>query len=568
MARRLTVPEKYCRTVARSKKKYPKYVRLACQRHLDDLKNLKGHYFDHEEGMMMIEFFPLFLRHSKGKWAGKPFELEPYQQFIVYCLYGWKRSDGSRRFRYANIFMPRKNGKSTFMSGLSLIGLWGDDEKGSEVYYAATKRDQAMIVFNEAKKMVEQSPHLLDHITPYKYNLHDEESWSKAEPISSDRDTQDGLNVHYGIIDEYHAHKDDAVFNVLKSATGARRQPLIAIISTAGFKRRMKVPCLSLWEVCRKVLDGQLKDESMFCIIWEPDEDDDWKKKSTWIKVNPGYGTALDPNYLETEFKQAKNYGGTQEVNFRTKHCNEWVDSEVTWIPDHIWMKSGTKPVDCDGRVCYGGLDLASVRDITALALVFPNDDGSYNTKRFYWLPEETVDARIERGDENYYLWKRDGHITTTPGNVTDYERIIRDITGHYVEDGVVKFDPNNLRDRYTIRSIAYDPYNGQHIIPQLEGHGISCSKFRQGWVTMSAPTKQLEKLIFQKLINHENDPVLRWMIGNSVIKIDPANNYKLDKEKSADKIDGVVALVMAIGESVTPQDNKNTIPKNYVPVV
>ena len=408
------------------------WIKAACQRHLDDLETgeKRGLYFDQEEGQRFVAFFERFLHHSKGKWAGDPFTLLPWQQFMISSLFGWKRSDGTRRFRTLFCAVGRKNGKSATCSGLGLAMLDFDQEPAAEVYFSATKRDQARICHVEAERMVKASPHLKKRIGIHRNNLHVKATGSKAEPLSSEARSLDGLSPHCAIIDEYHAHKDAEIFHVLKSATGARAQPLLAIVTTAGWN--IDGPCFHFQKTCQDVLQGIKDDDSLLPLIYCLDEEDDWKDQSTWIKANPSLGESISMDYLVEQYTQATNYGSTEEANFRTKHLNEWVSSSDVWIKDEEWMASGSDPIEVDEKslTWYGGLDLAAVSDFCCLVLVAPLPDGELLARRWYWLPESAWERRMDREESSIHMDMLDlSYFHLSPGNVTDYQALRRTIS-------------------------------------------------------------------------------------------------------------------------------------------
>ena len=556
---------KYAEDVLNGEIPTSKYVRKAVESFDEDLnKDEFDYYFDAAEAEKYIMFFSRFLKHSKGTFAGQSFELLPWQQFVIANIYGWKRSDNhARRYRTAYIQVGRKNGKSTMLSGLALAMLDFDGEEGSEVYFAATKRDQARICFDEAARMVRSSPSLSKRIGVHRANMHVTKTNSKAEPLSSDKNSLDGLNAHLAVIDEYHAHPTSAVYNVLKSSMGSRKQPLMFTITTAGFN--VDGACYQLAKTCKEVLDKKKTDDSLFSMIYELDEDDDWKDAKGWIKANPSLGSSISLEYLQQQYTQAKNYGGAEEVNFKTKHCNQWVRSSSSWVSDEIWKANDLGVVDWDGETtCYGGLDLASVSDFCSLVLVSPRSDGGYDTKRFYWLPEDAIEKRLYKDESTIYMELRFAEeVFVTPGNVTDYDYIRRCITGYYVENGVVNFDDDCLMKKYDLRSIAFDRYNSSQLIINLTNDGVEMSPMGQGYVSMSAPMKEVYRLLLEGKLNHEGDPVLRWMAGNLEVTYDPAMNCKPDKARSQDKIDGITALICAVGEAMT-ETHDDELPEDY----
>jgi len=544
------------------------WIKAACQRHLDDLETgeKRGLYFDQEEGQRFVAFFERFLHHSKGKWAGDPFTLLPWQQFMISSLFGWKRSDGTRRFRTLFCAVGRKNGKSATCSGLGLAMLDFDQEPAAEVYFSATKRDQARICHVEAERMVKASPHLKKRIGIHRNNLHVKSTGSKAEPLSSEARSLDGLSPHCAIIDEYHAHKDAEIFHVLKSATGARAQPLLAIVTTAGWN--IDGPCFHFQKTCQDVLQGIKDDDSLLPLIYCLDEEDDWKDQSTWIKANPSLGESISMDYLVEQYTQATNYGSTEEANFRTKHLNEWVSSSDVWIKDEEWMASGSDPIEVDEKslTWYGGLDLAAVSDFCCLVLVAPLPDGELLARRWYWLPESAWERRMDREESSIHMDMLDlSYFHLSPGNVTDYQALRRTISGYYVQDGTVMHDTSCIMDQYNVASISFDRWNSSTLVTQLTGDGVLMAPIGMGYASQSAPLRELERLILEKKLIHEGDPVLRWMIRNVMIQRDPAGNIKLDKARSQDKIDGVMSLNCAVAEWMTrTAADPNEIPDDY----
>ena len=401
----------YARSVTEGALPANRLVRLACERHLDDLSTGPGRglRFDLSAARHAIDFFG-FLRHSKGEWAGDTFTLAPWQAFIVGSLFGWRRDDGLRRFRTAYCAVPRKNGKSTTSAGIGLYLLVADDEQGAEVYSAATTRDQARIVFDEAKRMVASSPALRRRVEPLINNLHVAATASRFMPLSSDSSTMDGLNVHGAIIDELHAHKTRGVVDVLDTATGARRQPLLFEITTAGYDRHSI--CFEHHDYSSKVLEGVLQDDSWFAYIAAADEGDDWTDPEVWRKANPNFGISVKQDDLARKAEKAIALPGAQNA-FRRMHLNEWTEQAERWIDMAAW-DACRWPVDLEplrGRPCFGGLDLSTTTDVTALAWVFPpdHDDGLWQVLSRYFVPEDNLRKRAERDRVPYDLWAAPG---------------------------------------------------------------------------------------------------------------------------------------------------------------
>ncbi len=518
-----------------------KWVKAACQRHLDDLKHgyERGLRFDEDAAQLVIDFFGL-LKHSKGKWAGQIIELEPWQQFIVWVLFGWKRADHTRRFRTAYLEVARKNGKTTLAAGIGLYLMVADGEPGAEIYAAATKLDQAKILFNEAERMVKASPSLRKKIRSVVNNLSILDTATKFEPLGRDRNTMDGLNVHGGLIDELHAHPDGGVYGVIQTATGAREQPLMLSITTAGFSQTSF--CYEQHRYVEQLLEGVLENDSYFGIIFALDRDEqtgemeDWRNESVWIKPNPNLNIS---KYLENMRDKARvALDIPSELNeFLTKELNVWTNALTAWLSPSKWAACGGM-VDGDGlrgRTCYGGLDLATTTDICAMALCFPPqaDGDPYQLLMRFWVPQDAMLKRSRRDHVPYDAWVRQGYITAVPGEVIDYDYIYAQVD----EDA----------QKYDIQEIAFDRWGATQVYQRLEDKRMTMVQFGQGYVSMSAPTKELEKLVLSRRLAHGGNPVLAWMASNVIIASDPAGNVKPDKGKSTEKIDGIVAAIMAL---------------------
>ena len=521
------------------------YVRLAVERYYADLDRAldMGRYFDKKAAMRAIRFIEK-LKHTKGEWAGQRFRLEPWQQFVLWNIFGWKNADGTRRFRYAYIEIARKNGKTALSAGIGLYMLFADGESRPEVYSAATVKDQAKICFSDAVEIVKATD-LKNYLTPYRNSIVYELKGGMMKPLSSDYGTHDGLNPSCGIIDEFHAHKDSGMFDVIKSAFGARRQPLMFIITTAGFDK--SGVCYAYRENVIKVLRGVNEDDSLFGIIYTLDDKSEWDDPKIWIKANPNLGVSLSADYLADQVKDAKNRPEAVR-NVMTKNVDLWVDAERTWILDDVWQKciGTTAPADLKGCACWSGLDLSNVSDITAYVLLFHEND-RFQLLPHFWIPEEKMLEKIRKENINYDKWAAEGYVTVTPGNVIDYD--------------FVKADILRIVADYDLRTSAYDRWNSSQTIIDLQNEGMECNPFGQGYGSMSAPTKEFEKLVLTGKIEHFGNPVLRWMLASTLVKTDPAGNIKPDKEKSTQKIDGIVASIMALGEWMTAQADDESNP-------
>ena len=527
-----------------------RWVRLACERHARDIEtgSDRGLFFDNKAAKKAISFFSL-LKHSKGEWAGRPVILEPWQQFIIGSIFGWKREDGLRRFRTGYLETARKSGKTTMVAGIGLYLLLADGEPGAEIFSVATKKDQARLSHSEATRMAKASPAIRKEVTIFRDNIHILNTASKFEPLGADADTMDGLNVHGALVDEVHAHKTRHVWDVIETATGSRRQPLLFAITTSGFDRRSL--CWQQHEYTQKILEQVLDDDTWFGMIYTIDEDDNWEDEKIWVKANPNLGVSKKWDDMRRLAARAREMP-SQLNAFLRLHLDIWTQAETRWIPWDHWIECG-KAVDADGlrgRTCYGGLDLSSNIDVSAFVLVFPpqtNDDDTQILCRF-WIPEDSMIERSNRDRVPYDVWVRQGFIQATPGNVIDYDFILHQID-------------QDMQD-YDVLELAFDRWGATKIQTSLMELGGEdwMVQFGQGFVSMSPPMKELEKLILGHKIAHGNNPVLSWMASNLVTRMDPAGNIKPDKEKSIEKIDGMVAMIMALDRGLRHEAPKKSV--------
>ena len=511
-------------------------VILACKRHIEDLKKSKTkafpYKFDVDLANRYLDFFDL-LKHSKGELAGQPIHLELWQCFRIGSVFGWVHKEtGLRRYFESYHQVPRKNGKSTEAAGVGVELLTIDGEAGAEVYSAATKKDQARIIFDEAKRMIQSSSHIKKHVNIYQTNMSMPMSNSKFEPLSSDANSLDGLNIHGGIIDELHAHKTRDVYDVLVTATGARKQPLIWIVTTAGFNTNGI--CYEKYDYSVKVLKGVIEDDRFFCYIAQADDGDDVFDENTWIKANPNLGVSCSIEDLRTKAKQAREIPAAL-TNFMVKHLNMWVNAETAWMNMQKYKEceeyKANKEFDInslEGERCFCGVDLSATTDITSVNLEFPLPDGRYAWINHCFLPEDGILEKERRDKAPYTAWARDGYITLTPGPTIDYE---------WIQSYVMK-----MAKKYQIQEIDYDPWNSTQFANNLMNEGFECVEIRQGFKTLSEPIKDVEKLVLEKRLITFNNPVLRFAISNAVPSLDPAGNIKLDKSKATKRIDPVIA--------------------------
>lgn len=523
-------------------------VRLAVERQARDLERQKSsdfeYFFDEAEASKVLNIISLF-RHTKGEWKGRFFEMQDFQAFRLAVVFGWRRKDDlTRRYRRAYIEIARKNGKTEEAAAVMLYGLL-DGEPTAEVYSAATTYDQASIAFKATKIMAKSarldSESVSDALNVLTFSIQNIVTDGFCQPLTSDAKTLDGKGPYIAVIDEYHEHPTPEVLNVLESGMGARRQPLSYIITTAGFN--IESPCYALRKTALEILRGVKEDETFFTIIYTIDEGDDWQDLNVWKKANPGIGNTPKWESMKSAYQKALNEGETRQNEFKTKNLNVWVRSSKGWIPDHVWMACPAEPINPErGALCYAGIDLASTSDFSALALFFPGDDSRpHGVKLWLWLPEAAFEKRA-RDFPAFDQWRADGWITVTPGNVMDYD---------YIEQKMLE-----ICEELGVHVVGIDPANAQQLRIKLESAGVPIELFSQGIMSMSHPTKEWERLVNRGLINHENNPVLRWMMGNVHIWTDANGNIKAHKGKSNDKIDGVVAAIIALGEYLTqPQD-------------
>jgi len=493
--------------------------------------------FDHRAARRAIDFFHECLTFTAGEWMGRPFVLEPWQRAIVGNLFGWKRPDGRRRYREAFIFVPRKCGKSELAGGLGCLLTFADREPAAQVYCAAADRDQARLVFNAAKTMVLAEPELNARGRIYTNAIIVEETGSVLKVVSAEAYSKHGINAHGIIIDELHAQPNRELVDVLTTSTGARRQPLIVYITTADFDRESI--CNEKYDYACKVRDGVIDDPAFLPVIYEALPDDDWTDPTVWAKANPNLGVSISAEYLHRECRRARETP-TYENTFKRLHLNLRTQQDVRWLSLEAWDACDGSPIDeaaLAGRTCFAGLDLSTTTDLSALVLVFLDDDGTVTVVPRFWVPADNAEKRERRDRVPYQTWARQGFIELTPGNVIDYDRI--------------KACIDELHRRFRMREIAVDRWNATQLITQLQCAGYEVIPFGQGFKDMTAPTKELEKLVISRRLRHGSNPVLRWMASHVSVEMDAAGNLKPSKKKSTDRIDGLVAAIMALGRAL-----------------
>jgi len=547
------VARKYAEQVQAGEILSCRWVKAAAQRQLNDLARFKGKSSPYEFNPWLqskagqpfrpadnVCGFIELLPHVKGPLAGEKIWLEPWQVFILATTFGWVKPDGKRRFRRSYIEVPRGNAKSTLSSALALYMLVADREGGAAVYSLATTRDQARIVFGDAQTMVRRSPGFCERFKAAvnAHTINVLATGSKFEPLSAEGSTLDGLNIHFGCIDELHAHKTRTVYDVVETGTGKRDNSLLWVITTAGSNRAGI--CFEARNFLTKVLDGQARDESQFGIIYGLDDGDDWTSREALIKANPNWGISVREEVLVP--LQAKAMQLPSAVNnFKTKHLNEWVNADVAWMDMRAWDACSDLDLTIEafiGKPCWIGLDLASKVDVAALVIVFPHPEISDGFAVFgkYYLPEEAVTGAY---NSQYAGWMRAGRLTVTPGNVIDYSWIEADLL--------------EAVSRFEIEAVAFDPFQATQLSTRMLAQGLPMIEVRPTVLNFSEPMKSLEALVLQRKIAHDGDPVLGWMASNVVAHLDAKDNIYPRKERPENKIDGIVALIAALSRAIKP---------------
>lgn len=486
--------------------------------------------YDSEAADKSVEFFPKLLRHIKGPRANEPFHLEPFQQDVNRTIFGWRDSRGVRRYRTVFIILPRKNGKSTWLAGIGNYVLFADGEGGAECYCSASDREQASLVFNLSASMIRKAPSLEKHckIRDSTKRIMYGDSFLRAIPANEGG--SHGFNSHLIIGDELHAWPGREFYDVLHTSTGAREQPLEIYITTAGFDRNSV--CYEIYEYAKSVRDGKIEDPSFLPVIYEAEESDDWTDPEIWKKANPNIGVSVSTEYIERECKRAQKNPAIENT-FRRLHLNQWTSQETRWLQMDHWRKcdstAGEMPLD---GYQIGGLDLSAVSDFTAWMRVQRTETG-IACRGHYFIPEEKADEYRRTSNMPIEKWVRDGWLTVIPGRRIEHGYIHNRIT----EDC----------KKHKIRAIGFDPWNMEQLRQDLEGKGHEMVEVRQGYASLSSPSKELERQVLAHTLDHGNDPILEWMADNAVCKIDENGNVRPVKGKGKHKIDGVVALIIAI---------------------
>jgi len=533
------IVDKYVNDIQSGKIISCKWVKLSVERYVKDLER-DDIYFDEDAANHFLKFSS-FCRHLKGDLAGQRIELAPHQIFEMWNIFGWKKQNGKRRFTRVYTEVARKNGKSAVGAIISIYLTGYDNEQGAEVYTAATTKEQARVVHDVSmgmcRKLRTDSTKQAEKIglsggLRTAGTIYFLDSASKCEPLASNSDKLDGLNPHGAIIDEYHAHPNTSLIEVLTSGMGSRSQPLTYIITTAGFEKQY--PCYSEErKLATDVLEGKKTDDNLFTVIFTLDEDDDWKDESVWIKANPNLGVTPTMDFMRKEFTEAINKGAVKEVNFKTKNLNIWTNAALSWINDEDWMLCADELPDLSGRECYGGLDLAAKLDMNAYVLVFPPSYKGEKTwvKPYFWLPENTIERKEEIG--NYRQWLADGLIRVAGIDIIDIDTMVYDIL--------------EINKQYNVKNFGFDTHRAYDgVIQGLEKEWMSGLSIRQAMVGLDSATKEIEALVRSKMLGHGGNEVLRWQIGN--VEIRHLNDMiHMEKSHNERKIDGMVAMAMAL---------------------
>lgn len=481
------------------------------------------------------------LCHTKGTWAGKPFELIDWQEQIIRDLFGTLKPNGYRQFNTAYIEIPKKQGKSELAAAVALLLTCGDGEERAEVYGCAADRQQAAIVFDVAADMVRMCPALSKRvkILASQKRLIYTPTNSFYQVLSAEAYSKHGFNIHGVVFDELHTQPNRKLFDVMTKGSGdARMQPLYFLITTAGTDTHSI--CYETHQKAKDIIEGRKIDPTFYPVIYGADESDDWTDPKVWKKANPSLDITVGIDKVKAACESAKQNPG-EENAFRQLRLNQWVKQAVRWMPMEKWDKCAfaVDEDELEGRVCYGGLDLSSTTDITAFVLVFPplDNEDKYIILPYFWIPEDNLTLRVNRDHVPYDVWERHGYLQTTEGNVVHY--------------GFIEQFIERLGERFNIREIAFDRWGAVQMVQNLEGMGFTVVPFGQGFKDMSPPTKELMKLVLEQKIAHGGHPVLRWNMDNIYIRTDPAGNIKADKEKSTEKIDGAVATIMALDRAI-----------------
>ena len=559
-----TIPFKYAAAVRSGKITTGRKIRLAVDRFYDLINRAddEGYWFETQKGFAVIRFFENVLKHTKGKSARNAFLLSPFQQFTLFNLFAWHTTneDGEPIRLIRNVFekMAKKNGKTAVMAGVMLYCLAFDDEAGAEVYIGATKEEQAKLCFDQAAAFIRTNVILQKlgfRVLQNKIIFERNNNKSIGRPLGGDSKTQDGINSHLSIIDEYHAHRDDSVKENLESSSAARKQPITYTITTAGTNPHGV--CKNFEDSCVMILEGENVDDTFLIMIHDLDEDDDWEDSANWFKANPNLGVTVSLDFLKKEYQKAKNQP-SKIPNFKTKHLNMWVDSPDVWIEAEAWEKCQVEPIESNfvkfGN--RGGLDLSTTTDITAYAMISnPDENDIRDLKVWCFCPKDTIEKRSREDAVPYRYWasllrenpahENDYYLIATEGNMVDYRTVAAVISEQYFMHGT--------------EWVEYDRKFASGLVTIFQEKNIEMSPFTQTLSNYSSPTKEFERLILSKKIRVGKNPVLKWMLSGCVAISDTNENIRLDKSKSTKRIDGIIASIMALAGTLSEEETNES---------
>jgi len=503
-------------------------------------------WLDYDAAAKPIEFFKRYLVLIEGKGAGEPFVLEPWQKAIVGNLFGWKRPDGTRRYRKAFVFVGRKNGKTPLCAGIINYVAFCDGEPGAQIYSAAGEREQAALVFRHAAGMINRNPALQNKSRIYRTfkSIEFGGGSNVYKALSADADTKHGLNAHLVVVDELHVQPNRDLVDTLSTSTASRTQPLEIDITTAGVYDVNSI-CFEHYDYACKVRDGLIDDPYFLPVVYETAKEDNWKDETVWAKANPNLGVSVSLDYLRQACKEAQDVPA-KENTFRRLHLNQWTEQDTRWLSVERWNDCAITDVNLTGKKCYAGLDLSTRKDLTALVLFFYDGDRKY-VLPFFFAPKENASRRQKSDRVPYLQWAKEGSLVLTEGDTVDFD---------YIRDFI-----NKLKKKYLIEHIVIDDWQASQIMNQLSSDGFSVIPTRMGFRSFSEPTKALEELILNRNLAHFDNPVMNWCVSNVMIEQDAQENIKPSKSKSTERIDGVVALIMAIRAMV---ELKPSIPSVY----
>ena len=543
-----SIPFQYASDVRTGKILVGKRIKQAVERFYSwiETSEADGYILDHQSGMWAVNFFPQFLNHTTGTLQRTPLLLAPFQQFTMYNVFGWLDATGKRRIRTVYDKRAKKNGKSAEMAGVGLFCMSLDMEMEAQIYIGATKEDQARICWKQAAQFI-QSPAANPLLKKLGFevqqrHIHFRPTASVMMPLGGDSKTQDGINSQLSIIDEYHAHPTDAVKENLESSSVQRRQPLTWHITTAG--TNIASVCKNYEDSVIEILEGRSKDDRLWIMIHDIDENDDWQDETIWYKANPLLGQGLDIENIRVEFTKAVNQP-SKIPNFKTKHLNMWVDAPTIWIPNEIWKRNKVEKIPLsifEKHGSYFSLDLSTTTDISFFGgLSEPDENGFRYVHAFFFCPEDTIDRRSKEDRVPYRYWRDAGLLIATPGEVVDYG---------IIEDTIVQNFP-----KFNIKRLEVDRWNATSVVNNLMEQNINVSYFSQAISNMSFPTKMFEKLVYEGKILHDGNPILEWMLSGCVVIADANENIKIHKgnsNKHGKRVDGIIGLIMALGGSLS----------------